>query len=344
MTGLPPEIAAAACRGWRLLPVVANRKQPLVKEWQKNATTDRAQLEAWSAQFPSCNWGVATGKDSGLFVIDIDGSEGADELEELARQGLTLPETLAVITGRTDGGEHRYYRMPQGVDVHNDQSGRIGPHIDVRGTGGFVVCPPSTHASGKQYRFTDSDAAIVDAPRWVMERLSSRGAVPGARTRQAETEVIGQGRRTPLLVSLAGKLHSLGVPAGGIEAALNGLNETFAPPHPPEKIRKMVDDLTRRYQAGSMPEGQRPDLVCLSDVAPRAVAWLWPVYMPQGMLTMLSGDPGAGEDVYSAFNCSGVYEWADARRRTMRADQCPLSLSRECARRSYPSPLRFVGR
>jgi hypothetical protein len=33
--------------------------------------------------------------------------------------------------------------MPSGIDIRNDQSGKIGPHIDVRGTGGFVVCPPS---------------------------------------------------------------------------------------------------------------------------------------------------------------------------------------------------------
>jgi Bifunctional DNA primase/polymerase, N-terminal len=50
-----------------------------------------------------------------------------------------LPEMLAVTTGRADGGEHRYFRMPTGVDIRNDQNGKMARHSDVRKTGGFVV-------------------------------------------------------------------------------------------------------------------------------------------------------------------------------------------------------------
>jgi putative DNA primase/helicase len=38
-----------------------------------------------------------------------------------------------------------------------------------------------------------------------------------------------------------------------------------------------------------------PDLVCLADVPPSAVTWLWEPYIPLGMLTMVSGDPGVGK-------------------------------------------------
>jgi putative DNA primase/helicase len=38
-----------------------------------------------------------------------------------------------------------------------------------------------------------------------------------------------------------------------------------------------------------------PDLVCLADVPPSAVTWLWKPYIPLGMLTMVSGDPGVGK-------------------------------------------------
>jgi hypothetical protein len=123
---LPPEIRSAVARGWRLLPVCARDKVPLVKKWQNAATSNLAQLESWAAKFPGCNWGVATGASSGLVVVDIDGVEGRASLEALERQGFTLPSTLAVTTGRVDGGEHRYYRIPLGVDLRNDQSGKIG--------------------------------------------------------------------------------------------------------------------------------------------------------------------------------------------------------------------------
>jgi hypothetical protein len=83
---------------------------------------------------PACNWGLATGTASGLVVIDVDGAAGRASVAALERQGLTLPATLTVTTGRTDGGEHRYYRPLAGVDIRNDQSGKIGAHIDVRGS------------------------------------------------------------------------------------------------------------------------------------------------------------------------------------------------------------------
>jgi putative DNA primase/helicase len=211
-----------------MFPVKSRDKLPLIRGWTDRASNQLAILEAWQREYPSCNWWLATGRPSNVFVLDVDGEEGRASVANLERQGFVLAATRTATAGRADGGEHRYYRMPQGIDVHNDQSGTIGSHIDVRGTHGFVVCPPSTHASGKQYRFIDVDAPIVDAPTWVIERLNSRHAVPGARTRQADAEVIGRGWRTPLFVSLAGKLRSQGIPAAGIEAALNGLNSTSA--------------------------------------------------------------------------------------------------------------------
>jgi hypothetical protein len=156
---------------------------------------------------------MATGKASGVVAIDVDGVEGRASLADLERQGLTLPATLTVTTGRTDGGEHRYYLQPAGVDVRNDQSGKIGPHIDVRGTGGFVVFPPSMHASGKQYRSIDPSVPVAVLPGWVVDRLTAR----------------------------------------------------------------------------------RPMTAATAHVAPRAVDWLWEPYIPARMLTMISGDPGAGK-------------------------------------------------
>ncbi len=300
MSALPRAIIEAAARGLRVFPVKAGGKLPLIAEWPDRASSDPDVLGACAREYPHCNWGVAIGQPSGVFVIDIDGEEGRASMVDLERQGFTLPATLTVTTGRADGGEHCYYRMPQGIDVRNDQSGRIAPHVDVRGTGGFVVCPPSTHASGKQYRFTDRNAAIADAPVWVIERLTVRqpkAAVAG-------DGVIGPGSRTPLLASLAGKMHSQGIPAAGIEAALKGLNATFTPPHPPEKVLNIVAGITRRHEAGRLPQERRPDLICLEDVASRAVDWLWKPYLPKGMLAMLSGDPGAEKTGTSR---AGVY-------------------------------------
>ncbi len=201
-------------------PVQARDKIPLVKEWQKVATSNLDQLEAWATQFPGCNWGLATGPGSGVVAVDVDGVKGRASLGDLERQGLTLPPTLTVATGHADGGEHRYYRMPPGVLIRNDQSGKIAPHIDVRGEGGYVVTPPSTHETGAQYRFMEPNAELASLPTWIAARLSVRVSVPtttASEPQQMSPKIIGQGHRTPLLFKLAGKLHSEGVSMNGID-------------------------------------------------------------------------------------------------------------------------------
>lgn len=281
---LPPEVIAAAGRGWRLFPVESRGKLPLVKEWQKVAASDLAQLEAWTVQFPGCNWGLATGTASGLVVIDVDGEAGRASVAALERQSLTLPWSLTVTTGRTDGGEHRYYRPLAGVDIRNDQSGKIGAHIDVRGAGGFVVCPPSVHASGKQYRFIDPSAPVADLPGWVIERLTVRPPMPRAMA-QASPQAVGHGSRTNTLVSLAGTMHKRGMSPEAIEAALLAENAAKCdPPLPEAKVRGIAADIVKRYPAGESAAKLESDfkLVGLGDLLSRPVV---PVdYVLQGRL------------------------------------------------------------
>jgi hypothetical protein len=132
MDRLPPEIRAAAARGWRLLPIRARDKLPLLKAWPQLATSDLSQLEAWAAQHPACNWGVATGPGSGVFVLDVDAEPGIAALLAYREQGLELPNTLSVITGR---GTHIYFRWTEGLSIRNS-AGKLAKGLDIRGEGG----------------------------------------------------------------------------------------------------------------------------------------------------------------------------------------------------------------
>lgn len=49
------------------------------------------------------------------------------------------------------------------------------------------------------------------------------------------------------------------------------------------------------YQLPASKPARRPELICLSSVEPQEVDWLWEPYLPSGMLSMLSGDPGGGK-------------------------------------------------
>jgi AAA domain len=44
-----------------------------------------------------------------------------------------------------------------------------------------------------------------------------------------------------------------------------------------------------------MSEPRRPLIVCMADVPPEDVPWLWRPYIPRGRLTFLEGDPGVGK-------------------------------------------------
>jgi hypothetical protein len=185
-----------------------------------------------------------------MVVIDVDGAKGRASLADLERQGLALPQTLAVTTGREDGGTHYYYRAPAGVDIRNDQDGKIGSHIDVRGTGGFAVVPPSIHVSGKQYRFVAPDAPIAELPSWIVERLTERPPMASA-TAQAGPKTVGTGSRTKTLVSLTGTMLRRGMGTNAIEAALLAENaDRFSPPLSEAKVRSTVRDVVNRYSVG----------------------------------------------------------------------------------------------
>ncbi|MGH9604289.1 MAG: bifunctional DNA primase/polymerase [Terracidiphilus sp.] len=290
---------ALGARGWRLLPVKPRGKLPSLKDWPALASSDPAALSRWTREFPACNWGVAMGTASGVFVIDVDGEAGRASLAHLERQGFTLPSTLTVTTGRADGGEHRYYRMPAGIDVRNDQSGKVGPHIDVRGTGGFVVCPPSTHASGKEYRFVDPDAPIADAPGWVIDRLTAPPEKAAA-TAGTVTGSVEKGARTKRLVSLAGTLHKRGMDPAAIEAALLAENAAkCSPPLPEAKVRAIARDVPVRYP--NAPEAAKESglrLVGLGDLLSRPaipVDWIWEGRLAVGTMSICAAKPKVGK-------------------------------------------------
>jgi hypothetical protein len=117
---------------------------------------------AWWGKWPEANIGLVTG--SGMFVVDVDGEEG---WEFLKARG--VPETLSVRTGR---GMHLYLFAPEGVTVRN--RAKVGPELDVRGDGGYVLAPPSGHASGETYEWVDEAVPIADAPPWLVELVRER--------------------------------------------------------------------------------------------------------------------------------------------------------------------------
>lgn len=191
---------AYAARGWPVLPVhhvvmdgdgdpacscslgltcKSKGKHPRINGWAESASTDEATIRAWWQRWPQANVGIRTGAP-GPDVLDLDQkSGGLDTLTYLDGEG-DLGEPLVIETG--GGGKHFYYAA-SGLRTRAPACSHL-PGLDTRGEGGFVVAPPSAHASGKRYEFSfdcfsDADASNLDAlaqpgplPVWLQQRLA----------------------------------------------------------------------------------------------------------------------------------------------------------------------------
>ena len=56
--------------GWEIFPCKPKDKTPLVK-WADVATTDMFQIAEWWSMYPDATIGMATGKRSGFFALDV---------------------------------------------------------------------------------------------------------------------------------------------------------------------------------------------------------------------------------------------------------------------------------
>jgi len=156
-------------QGWRVVPVLPGQKRPALSKWTEAATADQEKVRAWwQVEHPDAGVGIVTGPGSGLWVLDVDDH---DSLYDLEQRHEKLPPTLTSITG--SGGLHLFFRWPAGAEVRNDAGRRLGPGLDVRGEGGFVVAAPTVHPNGSEYAWDLGEPEKpVDAPQWLVDLVT----------------------------------------------------------------------------------------------------------------------------------------------------------------------------
>lgn len=121
-----------------LLRIKKNGKAPLVAGSFNGE--DKAEVKKWVAE--GGNYGILTGKISGIAVIDIDthnGVSGADNLKEFCEAyDIQLPDTKTVMT--PSGGLHMYYKLPEKYnDVQFIQNHKELEGVDFQTHGRYVV-------------------------------------------------------------------------------------------------------------------------------------------------------------------------------------------------------------
>lgn len=175
-------IAIACARmGLQVFPCLPGEKRPATAHGLKDATFDIAAIESWWTQNPNFNVAIRTGTELDgriLVVLDIDPRNGGDVTmaELLAKHG-QLPNTARVNTG--GGGEHYYFVCTPDVML----KAKLGPGIDIKWRGGYVIAPPSIHPdTGQSYEWDVQHnlmegASIAALPQWVIDMCSQEATV-----------------------------------------------------------------------------------------------------------------------------------------------------------------------
>lgn len=173
---------ALAAQGFYVFPLLPGSKlPPKGVSWMRRATRDADRIRALFCGDE--NIGIATGvfgDGEALLVVDVDnkgGKRGNETVLNLEIQGHAFPPTLESRT--PTGGRHLFYRVPvavrQGVE-------NIGPGIDTRSSGGYVVAPGSRvhiasagdHPVVGEYAFAEPSHPLADAPSWLVEKCGVR--------------------------------------------------------------------------------------------------------------------------------------------------------------------------
>lgn len=234
---------------WPVFPLVPREKIPLFSKKQGgngslDATTDAAQITAWWTAHPDANVGLATGGASGLYVVDIDGPEGE---ASLARYG-DLPATPESRTGK---GRHLLFHWPDG----RNSAGKLGPKIDTRGAGGYIVAAPSVHPNGGKYRWAVSPAAaeVQPLPAAMADVLTAvAGAIvpEGARGSAIDVVLNGvqEGGRNQALTEYVGRLFAKGLRELEVLEVARGVNATkFSPPLGNSEVEAVVKSVAAAH-------------------------------------------------------------------------------------------------
>lgn len=224
-------------------------KHPLTRHGKDDASTDLTQVRMWWDRWPWANIGVRP--PAGVIVLDVDPRNGGDTaLERLTRQHGLLPPTLTARTG--SGGQHIW------VTYTGRARGQLCRGVDVKSGRGYVVAPPSLHASGGRYEW-QVVMPPARAPRWLRRLLAppslpvNRSPSTGGGDRDAglirTVADAREGSRNQFLYWAACRAHERGSPpallAELLAAAMNtGLSESEA--------RQTIQSAVRSSQVGAV--------------------------------------------------------------------------------------------
>jgi len=172
-----------------------------------------------------------------------------------------MPLTTKAKTG--GGGEHYYFRYPEGQEI--TIGAKLGGFsgVDWRGNGGYVVAPPSNHVDGiySWEIYPDSKSTpLAKTPVWLLElintppastvvELSPEDLLPPEEKWATDLlkDGVSAGERNDTCAKLAGRYLGLGMSEDEVMDLLlpwNALKNN--PPLPEKEVRKAVRSIAKK--------------------------------------------------------------------------------------------------
>ncbi|UYM16219.1 AAA family ATPase [Endozoicomonas euniceicola] len=287
------------------------------KQYQDQAPTD-TNIEHWVTLWPCCNWAIITGHK--VVVVDADSAAAVEFIE-------SGPVTRTPLRALTSKGKHYYYRVNPDNPVRNCAQKN---KIDIRGAGGYVVAPGSTHADGTRYQWeTDESYALddlFDLPSLTTDDIAainsfdegteantnqyvgnlgfsvSQYPVPHVGSSLAE----GEGRNNAA-ASIVGQYIRQGVSLQQIKSLLDQWNATNTPPLSCNELNTTIASVARTH-LNNHPESTIAIEPVMAQAPPfqfshvtdllnsaGAINWLIKGFLEMDSLCVLFGEPACGK-------------------------------------------------
>jgi len=181
--------------GWHIHPCRKDKK-PYLNDWPHKATNDPAKIKEWWRKWPDASIGCKCGPDSKIWVVDVDLPDGPETIKRLQKDYGDLPTTLKQKTG--SGGLQIFFSY-NGSEIRNS-SRKLGPGIDVRGNGGYIILPPSGHPAGGKYEWMKK-VKVAEPPGWLKQLAQEPETT--YRPQQNETGLYGKRALADEIVKLS---------------------------------------------------------------------------------------------------------------------------------------------
>jgi hypothetical protein len=283
--------------GLSIIPIPYKSKKAEIRwaELQKRLPTD-AEIQQWFGD-NNVNVAVICGGVSGnLVALDCDLEGVFYELASTICERIDAQDILDFTrVAQTGRGYQIWLRTKEPV-----KSVKF-PKLDIKGEGGYVVAPPSTHPNGKQYKFVNPDTPIrlIDNLRTIGVDVGLKPETPSKNQPNwvsiALANGVSEGARNDTCLRLAGyfkKYH----PQDITQRILLDWNRKNRPPLPEREI------LTTIQSAYSYTTGlTRPGLRSLTSVIDSAIELphgLWGNFLFPESIAFLSGEAGAGKTTF----------------------------------------------